>query len=150
QAGFIAGVIMGAAGGIALCFGGRLADRMDRGRTGGRLLLGSLCAVGAIPLQLAALGVPAGRPYLFLCWMLAGCMLMYVYYSSVYAAIQNVVEPSLRGTAMAIYFFAMYALGGSIGPVVTGRVSDYVARRAAAGAPVTEAVKAAGLHQAMY
>ena len=50
---------------------------------------------------------------------------MYVYYSTVYSTIQDVVEPSLRGTAMALYFCAMYLLGASLGPVGTGLVSDY-------------------------
>ena len=59
-----------------------------------------------------------------------GLMLSYVYYSGVYAAVQDVVEPSLRGTAMAVYFFAMYLLGGSFGPVLTGKLSSYFAHRA--------------------
>ncbi|MBI3693938.1 MAG: MFS transporter, partial [Acidobacteria bacterium] len=130
--------------------GGHLADRVVKARTNGRLLLGSLALFSAIPLKLVALGQPLGHPYLFLSWMLPGCLLMYVYYSTVYSTIQDIVEPSLRGTAMAIYFFAMYALGGAVGPVVTGAISDSLARQAAAGGPITEAVKAAGLHQAMY
>jgi len=154
QAGFVSGVIIGIAGALGMCFGGRLADRFDAVRPGGRLLLGSFCVLGAVPLKLIALGLPAGKPYLFLFWMLLGCMLMYVYYSSVYAAIQNVVEPSLRGTAMAVYFLGMYALGGSLGPVVTGRLSDFFAHRVQnavqLGSPITEAAKAIGLHQAMY
>ena len=80
-------------------------------------------------------------------------MLMYVYYSGVYAAVQDVVPPSLRGTAMALYFFAMYLLGGSFGPVVTGKLSDYFARRAmlSAGAhAINEAFRSSGLHTAMF
>ena len=41
---------------------------------------------------------------------------MFAYYSTVYSTIHDVVEPSLRGTAMALYFFAMYVLGASLGP----------------------------------
>jgi hypothetical protein len=37
---------------------------------------------------------------------------------------------------MALYFFAMYFLGGSLGPVVTGRLSDHWTRAAAAAAGV--------------
>ena len=69
------------------------------------------------------------------------------------SAIQDVVEPGLRGTAMAVYFFAMYVLGGSLGPWGTGMLSDHFARRAmkAAGATqMTEAFKAIGLHSAMH
>ena len=58
-----------------------------------------------------------------------------------------------RGTAMAIYFMAMYLCGASFGPLLTGKLSDLMARRAAdaAGAlRVTEAFKAIGLQQAMF
>jgi len=47
----------------------------------------------------------------------------------------------------------MYLLGAVLGPVATGWVSDYFARRAAetAGSPVvTELHKATSLHDAMY
>src|SRR5262249_12492640 len=84
---------------------------------------------------------------------LPGCMLLYTYYGTVYATIQDIVEPSLRGTAMAIYFCAMYFLGALFGPVATGWASDYSARRSAlAGGSltVTEIHKAIGLHDAMY
>ena len=79
-------------------------------------------------------------------------MSMYVYYSTVYAAIQDVVEPRLRGTAMALYFLAMYVFGASLGPLGTGMASDFFTRRAAAAAGVTalEQFKGAGLHSAMY
>jgi MFS family permease len=53
---------------------------------------------------------------------------------------------------MAVYFFAMYVVGGSLGPLGTGMLSDHFARRAmtAAGANVmTEPFKAVGLHDAM-
>jgi hypothetical protein len=34
--------------------------------------------------------------------------------------------------------------------LVTGRLSDHFARQAAGSLPITEAAKAAGLHQAIY
>jgi MFS family permease len=74
------------------------------------------------------------------------------YYGLVYSAIQDLVEPNQRGSAMAIYFTAMYLCGASFGPLLTGRLSDLLAHRAAllAGSPsVTEAFRAVGLQQAM-
>jgi len=59
----------------------------------------------------------------------------------------------LRGTAVAIYFFAMYVLGGSFGPYGLGMLSDHFAHQAmreAGAAAMTEAFKASGLHSAMY
>jgi len=63
-----------------------------------------------------------------------GCGVMYAYYATVYATIHDVVEPSLRGTAMALYFCAMYLLGASFGPVGTGLASDYFTFQAASAA----------------
>jgi MFS family permease len=82
-----------------------------------------------------------------------GCLLSYFYYSCVYATIHDIVPPSLRGTAMALYFFAMYLLGGSFGPVLTGRLSDHYAHRAMAevgASSLNEHFRAVGLHSAMY
>ena len=59
---------------------------------------------------------------------------MYAYYATVYATIHDVVEPSMRGTAMALYFCAMYLLGASLGPVGTGLASDYFTFQAASAA----------------
>jgi MFS family permease len=74
------------------------------------------------------------------------------YYGLVYSAIQDLVAPNQRGATMAIYFMAMYMCGASFGPLLTGRLSDFLAHRAAAqagSATVTEALRAVGLQQAM-
>jgi MFS family permease len=79
--------------------------------------------------------------------------LMNMYYGNVYSALQDIVTPSLRGTAMATYFMAMYLLGASFGTILTGRLSDHFAHKAAlaeGAAQVTESARALGLHDAMY
>ena len=79
--------------------------------------------------------------------------LLNMYYGLVYASIQDIVAPALRGTSMAIYFMAMYLCGASFGPLITGRLSDMMARRTAelAGSTVmTDTFKAVGLREAMY
>jgi len=73
--------------------------------------------------------------------------LLQMYYGLVYAAIQDVVAAEMRGRAMALYFVVTYLGGASWGPLVTGRLSDFLARRSGLGA---EAARAAGLHDAMY
>src|SRR4029077_8761597 len=77
---------------------------------------------------------PAGAVVAFALLMGAGCGVMYAYYATVYATIQDVVEPALRGTAMALYFCAMYVLGAPLGPVGTGLASDYFTFQAASAA----------------
>ena len=76
-----------------------------------------------------------------------------MYYGFVYSSIQDIVSPSLRGTTMAFYFMAMYLGGASFGSVITGNLSDRMARNAATAAGfsvITEAAKATGLQQAMF
>jgi MFS family permease len=136
-----------------MLIGGWAADRARRRRENGRLLISGMGLLCAAPCMWLALDVPAGRILSFGLLMGTGCLLAYFYYGAVYAAIQDVVQPSLRATAMAIYFCAMYLLGGSFGPVLTGRLSDHFARAAmAAGGAgaVNEAARATGLHSAMY
>ncbi len=76
----------------------------------------------------------SGEAWNFALLMGTGCGVMYAYYSTVYSTIHDVVEPALRGTAMALYFCAMYLLGASLGPVGTGLASDYFTFQAASAA----------------
>jgi MFS family permease len=74
------------------------------------------------------------------------------YYGLVYSAIQDLVAPNQRGATMAFYFMAMYMCGASFGPLLTGRLSDFLAHRAATlagSASISEAFRAVGLQQAM-
>lgn len=153
SAAFAASVIFGVSGIVGLLAGGWAADRFGGKRTDGRLLLSAVTLAAAAPCVYLALRQPGGAVVPFVLLMGAGLAFVYVYYSSVYAAIQDVVEPSLRGTAMALYFFAMYVLGGSLGPLGTGMLSDYYAKQAMADAGATamsESFKAIGLHHAMH
>jgi predicted MFS family arabinose efflux permease len=153
EAGLVSGVVFGVVGGTGMLLGGWASDRAAAWRADGRLLTPALALGLSVPLAIAFLGqVPGPRvgTGLLLCLTL---LPLYVYYAPVYATLQDIVEPSLRGTAMAVYFFAMYLLGASLGPVGTGALSDALATRAAAlagAAAVDERSRAAGLHQALY
>jgi MFS family permease len=153
QANAITAIVFGAVGIPGLLLGGWLADYAGKQKLNGRLLLTSLTSFLTAPCIYFSLSRPPGDVLTFSLLMGTGCMLAFVYYAGVYAAIQDVIVPSLRATAMAIYFFAMYLLGGSFGPLLTGKLSDHFARQAmsaAGAASVTETLRAAGLHTAMY
>ncbi len=153
QANTLAAITFSAVGIPGLLLGGWAADRIAAVRSSGRLLLSSACLFMAAPFIYLALNLPQGQVILFGALMGTGCLLCNLYYSCVYATIQDIVPPSLRGTAMALYFFAMYLLGGSFGPVLTGKLSDYFARVAMAEAgasSLNEHFRALGLHRAMY
>ncbi len=140
-------------GAFGIFAGGWLGDLALRRGVAGRLHVTWIAAALAIPCWLLALNVPPGEPWTCAAFVLPACVLMYVYYGTVYATIHDLIEPSLRGMAMAIYFCAMYFLGALLGPVATGWLSDTFARQAAeaaGAAEVGEAHKAVGLHDAMY
>jgi predicted MFS family arabinose efflux permease len=153
EASNVSAISVGAIGAIGLVAGGWLADKVAAKHKNGRLLVAAYCMALAAPCIFLALNQPKGATVPFIALMMLGTMTMYVYYATVYAAIQDVIAPALRGTAVAIYFCAMYILGASLGPLATGILSDHFAHQAmiAAGATtMTEAFKATGLHSAMY
>jgi hypothetical protein len=171
-------VVYGFSGIAGLVGGGMLADRLYQKRVDGRLIVGLWSIVICAPFMYLALLRPGGDILSFSVLMGIGCGVMYAYYSTVYSTIQDVVEPGLRGTGMALYFFAMYICGASLGPLGTGLASDYFTFRAAAAAgkvqqlpfgdivagqvralfggprmslpPALEPFRAEGLHSAMF
>jgi MFS family permease len=158
QAGFISAVVLGAVGVISLLAGGLAADWVRKRWDNGRMLLAALAMLVSTLLVFLALVLPKGQMVSFTVIMGLGWLLFYVYYVTVYPAIQDVIEPHLRGTAMALYFFAMYVLGGAFGSKIVGMLSDKFALRAAAEAGiiltdvklVPPEFRAIGLHQAFY
>jgi len=149
----VSAISIGAVGAIGLLAGGWLADKIAAKRKNGRLLMAACCMALAAPCIFLALNQPRGAIAPFMALMMTGTTTMYVYYATVYAAIQDVIAPGLRGTAVAIYFCGMYILGASLGPVATGMLSDHFAHQAMSAAgttTMTEAFKAIGLHSAMY
>ena len=153
EANAVSAIVLGAVGVVGLLVGGWASDRLAVRRSDGRLLLATFTMLAAVPCVFLALAQPAGAVAAFMIPMGIGIALTFVYYATVYAAIHDVVEPRLRGTAVALYFFAMYVLGASMGPLITGMLSDALAHRAmlASGASaMSETFRAIGLHDAMY
>lgn len=147
------GVIVGVTGLVGLTLGGWVADKLHQRFANGRLLF----AAGSMLIATLATGyaLHAGRIEIgvFVGVFSLGWLFAYNFYTCVYTAIQDVVEPRLRATAMALFFAGLYLLGGGLGPVVVGLLSDHFAHSAmaAAGAEqMSEAYKAVGLHDAMY
>ena len=150
----------GVASGIVYIFGGviggalagLLGDSIVRRRRDGRLLIAAVASLVAAPLACFAILQPAGAMFAAVIFFALTYAALTSYYGLVYSAIQDLVAPNQRGTTMAVYFLAMYLCGASFGPLLTGRLSDFLAHRAATlagSASVTEAFRAAGLQQAM-
>jgi sugar phosphate permease len=140
-----------AIGGLAGSFaGGWLGDHVIKKRRNGRMLWAAGITILSAPT--GYLAIQSGSVVTAVAFMTISYGALCSYYGLVYSSIQDIVAPSMRATAMAIYFMAMYLCGASFGPLLTGKVSDMMARRAAelAGSAVlTDAFKAIGLQQAM-
>jgi MFS family permease len=157
NAGMISMVVYGLAGVPGLIVGGLLSDRLVKHKRNGRLVLSSIAIFISAPLMYLGLSRAVGDLTGFIIFTGLGMAAMYIYYATVYSAIQDVIEPALRGTAMALYFFAMYVLGASLGPVGMGFLSSYFTRQAALASGVTDTsfqalrpFAAEGLHSALY
>jgi predicted MFS family arabinose efflux permease len=142
-------LIGGISGGV---LAGQLGDSIVRRRSDGRLLVAACMALVAAPF--ACLGVlqRSGSTVPAIILLTLAYAALTTYYGLVYSAIQDLVAPAQRGTTMAVYFLAMYACGASFGPLLTGRLSDFLAHRAAnlsGSATLTESFRAIGLQQAM-
>jgi len=141
------------AGGIIGCIAaGYLGDAIAIRRRDGRLRIAAMTAFAAAPFAYFGVLQPAGSLFLAVILLTLTYALLTTYYGLVYSAIQDLVAPNQRGATMAIYFMAMYACGASFGPLLTGRLSDFLAHRAATAAGstiVSEQSRAVGLQQAM-
>ncbi|HKQ14391.1 MAG TPA: MFS transporter [Steroidobacteraceae bacterium] len=152
-AGKLSAVSLGLTGAIGLLVGGALGDRLRVKMANGRLLVAAVAMLCAAPCIYIALEQPKGSVTVFTILMAASSACTFVYYATVYSAIQDVVPSHLRATAVSVYFFAFYVLGASFGPTIMGTLSDRMAHAAmiAAGASeMTTAFRATGLHTAMY
>ncbi len=131
---------------------GYFGDRIIRTRANGRLVIAAALSIVGAPLAYFGVVQPAGNVAFTLVCLTAAYATMNTYYGLVYSSIQDIVAPTQRGLTMALYFMAMYLCGASFGPLLTGSISDRMARQAmaeAGAAQMTEAFKAIGLQQAM-
>jgi MFS family permease len=153
RAGLWSGFGYGAAGIAGGLIAGSWGDRVIHKRKDGRMLSASAAALVAAPVALIGIRQPAGAAAASIALIMIAYGFLNMYYGLVYSAIHDIVAPAVRGMTMAVYFLTMYLCGASFGPLITGRLSDYLARAAAHAAGSTiagEAFRAIGLHQAMY
>lgn len=153
QAALSVGVIVGVTGLVALPLGGLIADKLHGRFARGRLLFGAACMAVSAVLTWIALSQPAQQIELFIGLFAAGWFFQYVYFTTAYPAIHDVVPPQLRATAIAVFFAMFYVLGAAFGPLIVGALSDHVAETAmkAAGAhQMSEAFRAIGLHASLF
>ncbi len=152
RAGVTTGIVYAVGGVLGGFVAGVWGDRVVRRDRSGRMKTASIAALLAVPLSYYGIHQGYGALAVAVPLLTAAYGLLNMYYGLVYASIQDIVAPALRGTSMAIYFLVMYLVGASWGTVIIGKLSDYFALRAAhlAGSEIiTEVCKATGLQQAL-
>jgi MFS family permease len=167
RAGLMTGIIYAVGGILGGSCAGWLGDRIVHRSRSGRMKIAAIAALFSVPLSYIGIrvssdwqlifGITSGKIHMIVVPMallplLVAYGLLNMYYGLVYASLQDIVPPALRGTSMAIYFLVMYLVGASWGSLVIGRLSDSFALRAAhlAGASkINETFKAIGLQQAL-
>jgi MFS family permease len=151
RAGVTCGIVYligGVCGGL---LGGHLGDRVASNARNARLSMAAIIALLGAPIMFYGITRPAGFAPAALVAIAIGYGAFNTYYGPVYASIQDIVPPNQRALTMSVYFMAMYLCGASFGPLLTGHLSDYMARRAmhAAGAVSLQGFRAVGLQKAM-
>jgi predicted MFS family arabinose efflux permease len=152
ESGVYTGAIYLVGGVSGAILAGVWGDRIVRRRNDGRLLSAAVTTAMAAPFSLAGIALPGGSILAVIAMLTVAYAALNSYYGLVYSSIHDIVAPERRGTTMAIYFMLMYMCGASLGPYLTGRLSDMMAQRAAEAAGsqiITEAFRAVGLQQAM-
>lgn len=116
------------------------------------MVLASGFALLAAPAAFLGFSLPAGHFWESFALLVIAYGFMTPYFGLVYASLQDIVTPELRATAMAVYLLGMYLLGGSMGPLAIGMLSDHYAKLtagAAGAAGLNEVSRAVGLQHAL-
>jgi MFS family permease len=152
RAGIMTGIVYAVGGMFGGLIAGWLGDRVAHRSRSGRMKIAAIAALLAVPLSYFGIHQGNGELALALPLLTIAYGLLNMYYGLVYASIQDIVAPALRGTSMALYFLVMYLGGASWGTLIIGKMSDVFALRAAHLAgfdKINEAFKAIGLQQAL-
>lgn len=151
RAGVTCGIVYLIGGVFGGLLGGQLGDLVASNARNARLWMAAIIALLGAPIMFYGVTRPAGFASAALVAIGLGYGAFNTYYAFVYASIQDIVPPNQRAFTMSVYFMAMYLCGASFGPLLTGRLSDFMARRTmhAAGAVSVAGFRAVGLQNAM-
>ena len=152
RAGIMTGIVYAIGGTLGGSVAGIWGDRIVHSSRSGRMRIAASGAMLAVPLSYFGIHQGYGSLAVALPLLTLAYGLLNMYYGLVYASIQDIVAPALRGTSMSIYFLVMYMIGASWGTLIIGKLSDRFALYAAhlAGMDkINETFKAIGLQQAL-
>jgi MFS family permease len=129
EASFWVGTLSAIGGLLGVVTGGVIGDLLARRTPAGHLITIGAGFIASAPFGLVLLLHPDRR--VFLPALLLAVFFLVLYIGSVNAVIHNVVHPTLRATAVAIFVFVVNLGGAAMAPTVVGLISG---RRSLQGA----------------
>ena len=122
ETGISYGLVLGLGGLTGALLGGFVADKLRRyDERGGIFFVSAVIAVAA-PFQVFCWFAP-NYP-LFLALMFIPQISTMIYAGPVYPSLQALAGPQMRAMAVAFYLFLLNGVGQSLGPLLTGLLSD--------------------------
>lgn len=127
QVGLLLGLVVGLSAALGILVGGVVADRAGGRDPRWRMWMPAIGLALAAPLYAAAyLGSSASIAAALL---IAPSVLHYLYLGPTYGALQNMVPPHARATALALLSLVVNLIGLGLGPLAVGALSDLLAVR---------------------
>jgi MFS family permease len=116
---------------LSIMAGGFLADRAGRRKAYWYALIPAIGTSLSAPLYIAAFRANTADMSTVFLAISATCA--YAYIPAVAAIVQNMMEPRMRASAVAITGLIYTLVGQGLGPLLVGKLSDHFARVAFAG-----------------
>ncbi len=126
HAGLVAGLVTGVPAGIALLLGGYLTDWIalkDKRAYGWAPAAGLIVAA-----PLTVISFLQGNPVAATIGLMIAACVQQAYLAPTFALVNNMVEPRMRATAIAIGSFVWGMIGLGCGPLLVGVISDRLAK----------------------
>ena len=125
--GFWLAMIVGVGGGIGNYLSGTLADRWQAREPRARVYLPALAVAASFPFGFVI--YTTSNTTLALALLVIPTALGLMYQAPTFAVTQSLATPRMRATAAAVLLFVLNIVGLSLGPAVTGALSDALAPR---------------------
>jgi MFS family permease len=123
--GIVYGSIVAVFGCLGITGAGRIADYLrSRGRANGNLLVGAAIGIAAVPINVLLYLAPTATWATI--WLIPGATLAAAPFGIAPAAIQQMMPPSMRGQASAVYLFVVNIIGLGLGPTAVAACTQYI------------------------
>ncbi len=123
EAGLVSGFAAALPASISIIGSGLLVDRWAKTNRRGYALLPAMCFVIAVPLLLLAMAQTNAAYAIALVGLAA--LFQYSYFGPTFGTFQNMLHPRMRATGSAFGNLIYSLVGGGLGPVLIGAMSDH-------------------------